>query len=339
MRSNSNENIRRGLSTKRYVRIRDSNHPVEGMNEKFGDSYGFSQNEDKILEYKISHEDNHLKNVRESNLELDSNVKGFKVFLKGISKSISKKDVETSLSRLSRVLYLRLPYSNSKSKNLGYGIAVMEECKELVELANDEGIIQINDKWVQIIKFDRRKKKNPSNSTLLNLKGNLGSGESQTESLLRDPTTNLQESEKQKKINMATLNVTSLQEPRTKVAKKNHRIKPTSSIYYTTRTNADQNVRSINTKRIDNIRLNIRKRGNQSTSNYVLGGNQVDRDPQGMDNHLLRQANASREIPNNAYYSLDHVTARRIAPPPPEPQYLYFYGIEEDGSKKVQRNF
>lgn len=66
------------------------------------------------------------------------------------------------LSSLGDVKYLRVPYSQRKRKNLGYGFVVFQQEAVADKLASNKIVIMIDDKIISFEKFDIGKYKTKS---------------------------------------------------------------------------------------------------------------------------------------------------------------------------------
>lgn len=102
-----------------------------------------------------------------------------KLFFKPLNKHSTRDHVLTCLEKFGRVEYLRVPFSNKKRKNLGYGF-VMFESKQLSDLLCRHQIkTKIDDKIVGFSKFDMlkfkcKKKDSESSSSAEEMGLNIG---------------------------------------------------------------------------------------------------------------------------------------------------------------------
>ena len=79
---------------------------------------------------------------------------GKKLFFKPLNKHTSKGTILSTISKFGRVEYLRVPFSNKKRKNLGYGFVVFES-QEVANMLCDHQIkTKIDDKIVGFSRFN-----------------------------------------------------------------------------------------------------------------------------------------------------------------------------------------
>lgn len=83
-----------------------------------------------------------------------------KLFFKPLNKHSTREEVLHILERFGRVDYLRVPYSNKKRKNLGYGFVVFQSQRVADFLCDHKIKTKIDDKIVGFSKFDIQKFKN-----------------------------------------------------------------------------------------------------------------------------------------------------------------------------------
>ena len=82
-----------------------------------------------------------------------------KLFFKPLNKHSSRESILTCLEKFGRIEYLRVPYSNKKRKNLGYGFVVFESQTTSEMLCRHQIKTKIDDKVVGFSKFDMLKYK------------------------------------------------------------------------------------------------------------------------------------------------------------------------------------
>lgn len=86
-----------------------------------------------------------------------------KLFFKPLNKHSTRERILTCLEKFGRVEYLRVPYSNKKRKNLGYGFVVFESQTTSELLHRHQIKTKIDDKVVGFSRFDMLKYKSKRN--------------------------------------------------------------------------------------------------------------------------------------------------------------------------------
>ena len=79
-----------------------------------------------------------------------------KVFFRGLYKRTTKDTVEKALLQYGELNYIRLPYCNSKRKNMGYGFAVFKDANVAIRILNNVKRILIDDRIIELSPFDRK---------------------------------------------------------------------------------------------------------------------------------------------------------------------------------------
>lgn len=77
-----------------------------------------------------------------------------KIFFKPLNKNTSRESIISCLERFGKVEYLRVPYSNKKRKNLGYGFVIFESNSISDLLCRHKIKTKIDDKIVGFSRFD-----------------------------------------------------------------------------------------------------------------------------------------------------------------------------------------
>lgn len=81
----------------------------------------------------------------------------YKLFFKPLDKNLTRETVQSQLSQLGRIRYFRMPYSEKKLKNLGYGF-VFFESKALSDILCEQHIaVLIGNHGVKFQKFSLQK--------------------------------------------------------------------------------------------------------------------------------------------------------------------------------------
>lgn len=92
-----------------------------------------------------------------------------KLFFKPLNKHSTREQVLQSLEKFGRVEYLRVPFSNKKKKNLGYGFVMFQSQKVADFLCEHQIRTKIDDKIVGFSRFDmqkfKSKRQNSENSS------------------------------------------------------------------------------------------------------------------------------------------------------------------------------
>lgn len=84
-------------------------------------------------------------------------VRSIKLFFKPLNKKTTKDAVLNQLSLLGSINFLRVPYSQKKKKNLGYGLVVFESKLLSLRLARNELDVEIDGRQVAFERFDLQK--------------------------------------------------------------------------------------------------------------------------------------------------------------------------------------
>jgi RNA recognition motif-containing protein len=82
-----------------------------------------------------------------------------KLFFKPLDKHSTKETILSAISKFGKVEYLRVPFSNKKKKNLGYGFVVFESVQVINLLCDHQIKTKIDDKIVGFSRFDVQKYK------------------------------------------------------------------------------------------------------------------------------------------------------------------------------------
>lgn len=88
-----------------------------------------------------------------------------KLFFKPLNKHSTREQVLQSLEKFGKVEYLRVPYSNKKKKNLGYGFVMFQSQKVSDFLCEHQIRTKIDDKIVGFSKFDIQKFKSKGHNS------------------------------------------------------------------------------------------------------------------------------------------------------------------------------
>lgn len=86
-----------------------------------------------------------------------------KLFFKPLNKHSTREHILTCLEKFGKIEYLRVPYSNKKRKNLGYGFVVFESQTTSELLHRHQIKTKIDDKIVGFTRFDMLKYKSKRN--------------------------------------------------------------------------------------------------------------------------------------------------------------------------------
>ncbi len=87
---------------------------------------------------------------RLSKSQKDQNVK---VFFKSLKKSTTLESVVSALSQFGQLKYVRLPFSKTKKRNMGYGYAIYEDASDAIGLLRTSKQVLVDGKPVAISSF------------------------------------------------------------------------------------------------------------------------------------------------------------------------------------------
>ena len=77
-----------------------------------------------------------------------------KLFFRGMRSSTTKKDIESALSQYGTLDWLKVPFSHTSNKNMGYGYVLYQSKRSALFVLNELRKIVIQGKEVQFIKYD-----------------------------------------------------------------------------------------------------------------------------------------------------------------------------------------
>lgn len=81
----------------------------------------------------------------------------FKLFFKPLNKRASREDVHSVLSKLGTISFLRVPFSQKKGKNLGYGFVIFESRDLAFRLIDKTITVELQGKILNFERFDFQK--------------------------------------------------------------------------------------------------------------------------------------------------------------------------------------
>lgn len=86
--------------------------------------------------------------------------RGLKLFFKPLNKKTTRDTVMNSLAHFGMINFLRVPFSQKKRKNLGYGFVVFQSNDLALRMINNDHTVEIDGKILNFEKFDIKKFKN-----------------------------------------------------------------------------------------------------------------------------------------------------------------------------------